>query len=367
LGYRLISQRKSAESIAVLKMNIKAFPDSWNVYDSMGEIYTWTNDTEKARVNFKKSLELNPANENAIKNISEINGFILDHKNETKSDFNYKCGESTGINKTYFGEEPPGLKAKLFAPGIISTQGHFELSVTFTPDGKELYFTRRADEGGVNVIMVCKWEENGWTAPDTANFSKEGRSSEPHITPDGSKLYFGTTRIKPGEEKPSYGIWVMNRLDNHWGKPEYAMYGMYVSTTYDGSIYFTDISDQSDGGIKKITSENGGLQKREKLGSGVNDPTNGVHPFISPKEDFIIFDGYRKEGFGGEGDLYVAYKDENGKWSDAYNLGVFINGPGTNFCASISPDGKYIFYTKNRDIYWVSTKIIEELKPKGIK
>jgi len=215
--------------------------------------------------------------------------------------------------------------------------------------------------------MVCKWEENGWTAPDTANFSKEGRSSEPHITPDGSKLYFGTTRIKLGEEKPSYGIWVMNRLDNHWDKPEYAMDGMYVSTTYDGSIYLTDISDQSDAGIIKITFENGGLQKCEKLGGGVNDPINGIHPSISPKEDFLIFDSYRKEGFGGEGDLYVAYKDENGKWSDAYNLGAFINGPGTVFCASISPDGKYIFYTKNRDIYWVSTKIIEKLKPKGIK
>ena len=44
------------------------------------------------------------------------------------------------------------------------------------------------------------------------------------------------------------------------------------------------------------------------------------------------------------------------------NLGADVNGPGVKFCASVSPDGKYIFYTKNRDIYWVSTSILETLK-----
>jgi hypothetical protein len=35
-----------------------------------------------------------------------------------------------------------------------------------------------------------------------------------------------------------------------------------------------------------------------------------------------------------------------------------------NFCPSVSRDGKYIFYTMNRDIYWVSAKILDELKTK---
>jgi len=42
------------------------------------------------------------------------------------------------------------------------------------------------------------------------------------------------------------------------------------------------------------------------------------------------------------------------------NLGEEVNGPGVEFCASVSPDGKYIFYTKNRDIYWVSTEILHK-------
>jgi hypothetical protein len=357
LGYSYVYQRKNEEAIAVLKMNIKAFPDSWNVYDSMGEIYTWTGNTKDAIKNFNKSLELNPDNENALKNLSFINGTKADHENETKAKFQYSNGEATGINKAYFGEEPPGLTPKIFAPGLISTRGNFEFACTFSPDGKEFYFTRRNDKGA-NVIMVSKWENSGWTAPDTAAFSHPG-DHEPHVTPDGKKLYFGTTRIKPGADNPAYGIWVMNKTGSEWSTPEYAADGMYASATRNGSLYLTDIEGLTDGGIIKLYLNNGVFGNPERLKGGVNHPVNGIHPFIEPNEAFLLFDCYRKDGFGGEGDIYVSFRAADGNWTEAINLGAEVNGPGVEFCASISPDGKYIFYTKNRDIYWVSSKILD--------
>jgi len=51
--------------------------------------------------------------------------------------------------------------------------------------------------------------------------------------------------------------------------------------------------------------------------------------------------------------------------SRAIILGDTINTPGLNFCALVSRDGTYIFYTMNRDIYWVSAKILDELKAKA--
>ena len=120
LGYRYAYQDKMSEAIAVLKMNVKVFPDSWNVYDSLGEIYTWIKYNDQAIVNLNRSLELNPENENAKKNLSQIYGSISDHEKETKLEFAYECGESTGINEPYFGEEPPGMTPKLFAPGMIA-------------------------------------------------------------------------------------------------------------------------------------------------------------------------------------------------------------------------------------------------------
>ena len=362
LGYQLARERKLNEAIAVFKMNVQAFPASWNVYDSLGEMQGWTGDNESAMENLEKSLKLNPENENARKNLNQLYGDISDHEKETLSELQFAHGSSTGLMEAYFGEEPPGLTPKLFAPGIISTHGHFEFACTFSPDGKEFYFTRRADEGGRNVIMVSRWEEAGWTAPITAEFSTEGWDHEPHISPDGKKLYFGTTRIKPGEDSPSYGIWVMNRIENGWSEPEFAAEGMYASATRDGSIYVTDISGQTEGGIVKLGWKENVFQEPHRLGGGVNTPENGIHPFIAPDERFVLFDCHRSEGFGGEGDIYVAFRDEDGSWSDAHNLGAEVNGPGTDFCASLSPDGKYIFYTKNRDIYWVSTMIIEAMK-----
>ena len=143
--------------------------------------------------------------------------------------------------------------------------------------------------------MVSRWKEAGWTAPDTAEFSQEGWDHEPHISPDGKKLYFGTTRFKPGEDSPSYGIWVMNRIETGWSEPEFAAEGMYASATLDGSIYVTDISGQTEGGIVKLGWKENVFQEPHRLEGGVNTPENGIHPFIAPDERFVLFDCHRSE------------------------------------------------------------------------
>lgn len=364
-AYQFLRQNELNKGFMILKANTKFFPDSWEVFNTLGRMLGWFEDAENALVNFEKAQSLNPENESIAANISRIKGDMSDKKNETKEKSKYKCGENTGIDKYYFNQEPPGLTPKIFAPGIISTPGNFEFTTTFTPDGKEIYFTRRADKGGHNVIMVSKWEERGWSAPDTAEFSKAARSNEPHISADGKKMYFGSMRLREGEEKADYGIWEILRKGDSWSKPTYAFNGMYVSTTNEGSVYFTDIKRNGEGGIHKSEIVDNKYQKSVKLNGGVNNPGDGIHPFVSPNEDYILFDCHRKDGYGGEGDIYVAFRDKDGNWGEAYNLGEEINGPGTDFCASVSPDGKYIFYTKNRDIYWVSSEVIEKFRPKN--
>ena len=92
-----------------------------------------------------------------------------------------------------------------------------------------------------------------------------------------------------------------------------------------------------------------------------------AHAFVAPDESYIVFDAGRPGGQGGEGDLYVVFRNADGSWSDAVNLGDTINTPGTNFCPMISPDGKYLFYAAGRDIYWVSAEVIEKLKTEKSK
>lgn len=65
LGYRLLQLKKVAEAIEIFKLNVEAYPQAANAYDSLGEAYMVHGDKDLAIANYKKSLELNPKNTNA--------------------------------------------------------------------------------------------------------------------------------------------------------------------------------------------------------------------------------------------------------------------------------------------------------------
>jgi CubicO group peptidase (beta-lactamase class C family) len=64
-GYDLLKEKKVKEAIDVLKLNVLAYPQSANAYDSLGEAYLASGDKTSAIENYKKSLELDPKNDNA--------------------------------------------------------------------------------------------------------------------------------------------------------------------------------------------------------------------------------------------------------------------------------------------------------------
>jgi CubicO group peptidase (beta-lactamase class C family) len=65
LGYELLGMNKTQDAIEILKLNVDAFPSSWNVYDGLGEAFMKNGNKELAIENYKKSLQLNPQNSNA--------------------------------------------------------------------------------------------------------------------------------------------------------------------------------------------------------------------------------------------------------------------------------------------------------------
>jgi tetratricopeptide (TPR) repeat protein len=72
LGYALLQQKKIAEAIALFKVNVELYSQSWNAYDSLGEAYMVNGEKEMAITNYKKSLELNPQNENGAKMLKKL-------------------------------------------------------------------------------------------------------------------------------------------------------------------------------------------------------------------------------------------------------------------------------------------------------
>jgi CubicO group peptidase (beta-lactamase class C family) len=66
LGYTLLRSNRIADAVDVFRFNAETNPQSWNVYDSLAEAYAAHGDRELAITNYKKSIELNPKNQNAI-------------------------------------------------------------------------------------------------------------------------------------------------------------------------------------------------------------------------------------------------------------------------------------------------------------
>jgi tetratricopeptide (TPR) repeat protein len=70
-GYQLLGEGKVDSAIVVFQKNVKAYPKSWNVYDSLGEAYAVKGDKKKAREQYNKALAMtkNPAQQQRISGI----------------------------------------------------------------------------------------------------------------------------------------------------------------------------------------------------------------------------------------------------------------------------------------------------------
>ena len=72
LGYSFLGKDKNDIALEIFKLNVAVYPKASNPYDSLGEAYLKQGDSTLAITNYKKSLELNPANDNAKKILIDL-------------------------------------------------------------------------------------------------------------------------------------------------------------------------------------------------------------------------------------------------------------------------------------------------------
>ena len=68
-------------------------------------------------------------------------------------------------------------------------------------------------------------------------------------------------------------------------------------------------------------------------------------------------------------DLYVYFKKQDGTWTGPIDLGKEVNSEFHDSNPRVTPDGKYLFFSRetikyDSSIYWVSTDVIENLRLK---
>ena len=272
----------------------------------------------------------------------------------------------------YFGMTPPGLRPKIFAPGIVSTEYEGNFAGTFSPDKNEFFFTRRKT-GSAQQIWHMTRADGVWTEPRPAPFTMGVMEFEPFISPDGRKLFFGSLRPKPGSSQPNSrpDIWVAEKADVGWGEPRYLdplindLAPMYMSAASNGTLYFT--SNLGERGLYSSALRDGRYQAPVRLPPEINS-LFAAHPYIAPDESYLIFDGKPLANPEKDGDIYVSFKNKDGSWTPAARLDDSVNSGANEIAASVSPDGKYLFFESPRSgticIYWVEARILEAFRPK---
>ena len=279
------------------------------------------------------------------------------------------CLQKSPLN--YFGQTPPDITPKVFAPQFICLDNRFESRGAFSPDGKSFYFTVVNNDFTSQRIFYTEFKKGSWSKPDTASFSKRFNNHEPFISSDNHKLYFSSDREKDSLQNKK-DLFVTEKVKGVWTKPtkldspinsEYVE--LFFNQSKNGTIYFTS---NRPGGIGKwdiyyIKSNNGKYDKLENIGSPINQ-LYAWDPCIALDESYIIFAAGRADGYG-QSDLYISFK-KNDAWTEPKYLGNKINTKDNEFGPFLSPDNKFLFFSRHDgikgDIYWVDLSIVNDYR-----
>jgi hypothetical protein len=252
-----------------------------------------------------------------------------------------------------------GIQPELYGAGLFST-GHWDFFMAFSPDQRRVLFCRANDDFTSYQIFETRRDDRGrWSAPTMPKFDGGFSNADPHVTKDGRTVLFISNRPAPGKAEPesTMDIWYA-RLgqDGEWGDAEpvgapVSMPGdeWSPSTAANGNLYFG--ADRPGGlghnDIWMARRVGDHYETPVNLGDAINTPAGEVEPWIAPDESYLIFSGRgRKDGVGGF-DLYVSRRTQ-GVWGPARLIGHGVNSPQADFNQSVSPDGKYLYFSSTR-------------------
>jgi hypothetical protein len=275
----------------------------------------------------------------------------------------------------YLGMPEPGEKPEIFALGIISTNEREHGLPVFSPDGKELFiciqYRERYGKRG-QYLLHSKVENNRWTDLHKPSFTTKYRNGGGSFSKDGKRFYFHT--IRPAEEgiekNPSPHIWYVEKTENGWGDPVYLGHQVNAKgfsgspwLTANGTLYFSAQRRTENTDVYRSRQVDGRFLEPEKLLAPISGPHYDSLSYVAPDETFIILYRIDRTGPANVRDLLIFFKQLDGSWSDPKSLKDSLNLKGTDLLKGcVSPDGKYLFLLDDMDIYWVTARVINDLR-----
>lgn len=268
-----------------------------------------------------------------------------------------------GPTGPYLGQTPPGMVPEVFAPGIVTLPGTYTGGITFSPGGDEIYFGRFTAADMTNSVWVTRQVDGVWTAP--APFVPCLGASGQFLTPDGHRIYY----LSPLGVLNSQ-IYFIDRLDAGWSSPTKLQAPFSsrpkasVSAAASGNLYFSQIETSMQGRFYVARRSGGGFAAPVALPPTINRFITNDSIFVAPDESYLVLGVVPAPDIQR---LYVSFRGTDGTWGAPIELGSQVNSTNDLIGASVSPDGKYLFFTRNArassGIYWVDARVVLELKP----
>jgi hypothetical protein len=267
----------------------------------------------------------------------------------------------------YLGLPRPGDTPQIFAPGMLADPGTILMGRTnFSRDGKEIYYHQARQWGDFksSKLKVFKYDGRKWNGPTVLLEQLANQA----LSMDGKTLYFG--------RGTSHQVWMVKRTEDRWTAPAIFLeepYDIYdFMPTESGAFYLgsdPDAEDQKNAitfSFSKLTlSGNGATVK--SLGRPLNEPGFNGDFYIAPDESYMIVSAKETKTY--ECELYISFRKPDSTWTVPVSLGDKINdGLAHRWGQSVTPDGKYLFYTrgttsKDTAVYWVRfDKLLETLR-----
>lgn len=267
------------------------------------------------------------------------------------------------------GQKSPGLTPRPFAPGIVTTDGE-EGSAGFARGGTVFLFQRFLE--GRCHTYITRLKDGAWTAPELIPFweTLAENGDFAFSSDDRTLLYQVRSRSESG---PFSHIWRAEVTDTGWGEQS------PLPSPINSPHFESFASDTSGGTLYFFSRRPGGRGRSDLYRSAFKDGTYADpvnletlntefeewDPFVAPDESYLVFCSTKPGGLGRD-DIYVSFRDKDGRWGPPVNLGEEINSPGSENRPCVTRDGKYFFFTStrngSRDVFWVDARYLERFR-----
>ena len=282
-----------------------------------------------------------------------------------------RAGEFPALQGPYMGQPPPGGDAEVFAPGIVKPPSGFHSAVVFNQAGDMACWT----EMEKGRTFCSQRTDDRWMPPQLLPFDPEYGVREPMFAHGDRRLYYLSRRPLEHDPVNRERIWFVEHTDGSaWSSPQVidevvAAHPTHwqFSLTAGGDLYFTSeipgVRGEQD--IYVARWRNGAFSEPESVGDGVNSDLREFCPFIAPDESYLIFSRSVPEERG-RADLFISFRDADGGWTEAVNMGDSVNSLHNETSPVVTPDGKYLFFLRVsgdvNDVYWMDAGIIDDIR-----